>query len=234
MTAGFQLSLPGFEGPVDELPGAVSARQLALEEIPLASIPSQFLAVTGAGNVDLDVAGEVLAATARLMLMKSVHLLSQPPTADQEETVGAVRERDPAFLTPALVLAGRQGSITYPSVGRVESVPRMSGTRPVQSLAEAWQAILTREADGRTRAAVPAFVRLEAAISRIISRLSRSAGVSFRKLLGRATREEAVMHFLATLELLRRGEAEAEQDALFGDIRLGRANDERERAERAG
>jgi segregation and condensation protein A len=235
MTAGFQLSLPGFDGPVEELPAVVSARQLALDEIPLASIPSQFLAAAGGSDkIDLDLAGEVLAATARLMLMKSVQLLAQPQTDEEDERVEGPRERDPALAGPTRALSERQGSRSYASVGRIDSVPRLSGTRPVRSLTQAWRAVIAREVDGPAHAAVPAFVRLEAAISRIIARVGHHAGTSFRKVLGRATREDAVMHFLATLELLRRGEVEAEQDELFGDIRLERANVDRERADRAG
>lgn len=233
MTAGFQLTLPGFDGPVDELPAVVSARQLALEEIPLASIPSQFLAITTDG-VDLEIAGEVLAATARLMLMKSVQILAQPPDAEDDMRVAAREDPDPGLLAPVLVLAERQGFTAYPSVGRADGVPRISEARPVHTLAEAWQSVQAREADGRIRAHVPAFVRLEAAISRIISRLSRGAGLSFRSMLGHASRQDVVMHFLATLELLRRGEAAVEQDQVFGDIRIGRASVGRERADRAG
>ena len=234
MTGDFQLSLPGFDGPVDALPAAVGARQLSLDVIPLASIPSQFLAATGGEEVDLDLAGDVLAATARLMLMKSAQLLAQPPGALQDERVEEARECDLSLRSPTLALAGRQGAIAYPSVGRPESIPRISGSRSVRSLTDAWRAILTREADGPARAEVPAYVRLETAISRILSRLSERVGVSFRHLLGHATRQDVVMHFLATLELLRRGEVDAEQDELFGDIRIGPRRVSRERADRAG
>jgi segregation and condensation protein A len=234
MTGGFQLSLPGFDGPVDELPSVVTARQLALDDIPLASIPTQFLAAARDGAIDLDLAGDVLAATARLMLMKSAHLLAQPQEQDDEPELAAAREKDPRLLEPAAALAARQGTMLYPSVGRSESVPRIAGTRPVSGLVDAWRGMRSRETEGRARASVPAFVRLEVAVSRIISRLGRGVRVSLNNMLGRATREEVVMHFLAALELARRGDIQVEQDTLFGDIHMGWTDGRRERADRAG
>lgn len=234
MSAGFQLSLPGFDGRVDELPAVISSRQLTLDEIPLASIPSQFLAAAAGGAVDLELAGEVLSATARLVLLKSVHLLAQPLREDDEEPAPDVRERDPALLAPALALAERQGRTSYPSAGRAGSIPRLTETWSVVGLTDAWRSLLTREVDGRARASLPPFVRLETAISRIISRLASAAEISFRRVTGRASREDTVMHFLAALELVRRGEVEARQDKLFGDIHLGRSGDKQKRADRAG
>lgn len=234
VTGGFQLSLPGFDGPVGDLPSLVSARQLALDEIALSSIPSQFLARTVDGDVDLNQAGEVLSATARLMLMKSVYLLAQPGEDEEDDGPEPGRERDPRFFEPSLLLAQRQGSLLYPSAGRMESVPRKEVPRPVAGLVDAWRGMLARESVERVRAALPSFVRLEVAISRIISRLSTGGPISFRTLIGRSSREDAVMHFLAALELVRRGDAEAEQHELFGDIQVGWTRDGRERSDRAG
>jgi chromatin segregation and condensation protein Rec8/ScpA/Scc1 (kleisin family) len=234
VSGGFQLSLPGFDGAVEDLPSIVSTRQLALDEISLAAIPSQFLAGTADGEMDLDQAGEVLSATARLMWMKSVYLLARPTEEDEDTRSLPARERDPGILEPALLLAERQGSASYPSAGRLDSVPRQVGTRPATGLVDAWKGMLARETVQRVRAALPSFVRLEVAISRIISRLSSEGEISFRRLVGRASREDAVMHFLGALELVRRGDVQARQEELFGDIQVGWAHDSQETADRAG
>jgi segregation and condensation protein A len=234
MTDGFQLSLPGFDGPIADLPSVVSARQLALDEIPLASIPSQFLASVRDGDVDLSAAGEVLAATARLMLMKSVQLLARPEETEEDAGELPSRERDQSISGPSVLLGERQGKAAYPSVGRPDSVPRNAGSRPISGLVDAWRAMLARDTEGRARATVPAFVRLEVAISRIISRLSGGARLSFRRLIHGSSREDAVMHFLATLELVRRGDVHVEQAELFGDIGVQWTSEGRERSDRAG
>lgn len=235
MSGGFQLSLPGFDGSLEELPSVVSTRQLALDDIPLASIPSQFLAATDAGDVDLDVAGEVLAATARLMLMKSVHLLAQPVEEEEDDPgTHGPRQRDETMVAPALMLATRQNAVMYPSVGRAGSIPRKAGTRPVGGLADAWKAMLARERHADAAAAVPAFVRLEVAMGRIVTALTGRPRASLQRLLGRATRREAVMGFLAALELVRRNEVQVEQREPFGEITLGRTGDVREDTDRAG
>jgi segregation and condensation protein A len=237
MTEEFQLSLPGFDGAVGELTGLVSTKQIELDSIRIAQIPTQYLEAAGKSEMklDLDVAGEVLAATARLMLMKSAHLLAQPEEEAEEAPLPRERREPLAGLREtALALGTRQGAIAYPSVGRVESVQRLTGSRPVSGLADAWHSMLKHENENAARAAVPAFVRLEVAISRILSGIRGKIRVSFQRLLHRATREEVVMHFLATLELARRGEATVEQDDLFGEISVGRVDDSHERASRAG
>jgi chromatin segregation and condensation protein Rec8/ScpA/Scc1 (kleisin family) len=68
------------------------------------------------------------------------------------------------------------------------------------------------------RVAVHSFVRLEATVSALIRRLHSGAKISLHLLLHGATKEDAVVHFVAVLELVRRRQAEATQTDLFGDI----------------
>jgi chromatin segregation and condensation protein Rec8/ScpA/Scc1 (kleisin family) len=73
------------------------------------------------------------------------------------------------------------------------------------------------------RVAAPAFVRLEVAVSTIIRHLRSGRPVRLGRLLRGATRQDAVMHFLAVLELVRRRQATAEQPDLFADIMIERS-----------
>jgi segregation and condensation protein A len=228
--AAFQLSLPGFDGPVGSLPPLVSSHKLALDEIALAEIPAQFLAETQRREViDLELAGEIAATTARLLLMKSSQLLLEP--ADEEEE-GFERGRDDGtrdlFREAALRLSHEQGTELFPSTGRLDLIPRRLEPRPAGLLAESWQAMIKRMGVEAVRTAVPSFLRLETAISGLISRLRGGRAVALQHMFAGRGRRDVVIHFLAALELVRRGRASADQGELFGEITLGWLEGERD------
>lgn len=234
----FQLSLPGFDGPVEVLPSLVASRQLALDQLQLAEIPAQFLAATRRQEeIDLDVAGEVLASVARLMFMKSVQLLAQPvqETTDAEDGPPRHRTGDAGPVRAAALRLGElQGRESFPAPGRLDLVPRRTESRSPGLLLDAWRSIAERDARGVVRAVVPAFVKLEVAMSRMLRGLRGRGTLSFLGLVKGANRRDAVVHFLAALELVRRGQAVARQSGLFSDIALEWAEDAAERQSRAG
>lgn len=234
--AAFQLSLPGFDGPVESLAPLVSARRLALDEIALAEIPAQFLAETKRQEViDLELAGEIAATTARLMLLKSAQLLAEP-VDDEDEPVSPIHDEETAeaFRRAARRLSYSQGAEMFPSHGRLDLVPQRKETRPADLLGQSWRSLLARQAAEAVRAAVPAFLRLETAVSGLIARLRGGAPVSFHRSVRGGTRRDVVVHFLAALELIRRRQATATQTRLFSDITLESLVEHRDFGERAG
>jgi segregation and condensation protein A len=235
MTA-FQLSLPGFEGPVEALQPMVSARQLPLEELPLASIPAQFLAQTGSStHFDLDLAGEVMSAVSRLMLMKSMHLLATPHLDEEEEhSVRVPGTELPSLRAAAARLSERQDRHAFASAGRMGLVPRTIEPRPARLLADSWAHIRDREERGVAHAVVPPFVRLEVAVRRIMHRIQAGRRSLLSNVIGSGSRRDAVMYFLAMLELVRTGRARAEQSATFAEIVIERAHTGDRQSSRAG
>lgn len=232
----FQLSLPGFDGPVDALPSMVSARQLTLEEMPLAAIPAQFLEATRRQEqVDLEAAGEVLSAVSRLMLLKSIHLLAEPEDDPEDVSIGGSEDRRmPGLQEAAALLSAYQGRPAYSTPGDVDLVPRLTEPRSPVSLVNAWTHLRAREGRSIVRAAVPAFVRLEVAVSRLLSRLRTGTTVQLGTLLRGASRRDVVMHFLAVLELARAGQVAVRQDETFEEITLEWARPDAQQHIRAG
>lgn len=222
MTQPFQLTLPGFEGPVDALPPLVSARRLEVDELPLAEIAAQFLAETQRREeVDLDQAGEVLSAVARLMLMKSIHLLAQPAEDEPEEAPVREPADDIELIREAARSLGLlQGMEMYPASDRPPLVPRRTQPRSPRLLLEAWNQLRVREAKRLVRASVPTFVRLEVAVSKLIGRLRAGRAVVLSHVIEGGGRRDVVVHFLAALELVRTRRARVTQPSLFGDITL--------------
>ena len=67
-----QLSLPGFEGSAEDFLALVVQHKLAADEVPVADVTRQFLVhIKDTECLDLHMAGELMAASARLRMMRS-------------------------------------------------------------------------------------------------------------------------------------------------------------------
>lgn len=215
-----QLQLPGFEGSAAVLVGELEQGKRAIEDVSVSAISAQFQDwLVGRDDPDLLAAGELLRTGARLAALKSTHVLEAPNlevVEDDEQSPAS--ECDPLPVLVATWLRGRQEVSTYPAPGRVESIPRRVAPRSPLLLLSAIKDMEHRHARQATRVSVPAFMRLEVAVSSLIRRLKSGAAISLSRLLHGATRQDAVVHFLAVLDLVRRRQATVLQADTFGDI----------------
>lgn len=89
MTAGPDLSLPRFEGPLDLLLDLVRRHEIDIADIPIAEITRQYLDyMHHAGQLDIDLGAEFTYIAALLIHIKSRSLLARDPAL-------ATREDDP-------------------------------------------------------------------------------------------------------------------------------------------
>jgi len=234
--APFQVSLPGFEGPVDGLLRLVSQRKLAADAVSLADVTAQFLHfLRQETDLDLQLTGNFVVGSARLMALKSAFLVAEPL---EEEEAGPVAAVD-SSLTHAIqsstswLLNGtsdecfakrdRTSPLALPVIGRSPAVlPRI------------WRDMLSRTGERRRVVTLPGFVRLEVALSRLLCSVRSGARMPFSALMHGTPRQDVVVHFLAMLELVRRCQITAQQDGLFDDIHLERAHVSADSASRAG
>lgn len=232
-----QLSLPGFDGPADAFLSLVAQHRFPADEVPVADVTQQFLSqLTQSESVDLRLAGELMAASARLMVLKSAHLLIGP--ADDDEDAVEERAFDPMERTrfgPAIgSLAEREGQESFVPQAAPIAVERRPEPRSPHLLVRAWQEMDRRSSAPRQRLAVPGFVRLEVAVSRLIRALRSGSVLRFRQLLPGSNRNDTVVHFMAVLELMRQRRLHAEQAGLFSDITLQWVADSAESSSRVG
>jgi chromatin segregation and condensation protein Rec8/ScpA/Scc1 (kleisin family) len=190
-------------------------------------------------SIDLEEVGEFLQLTSKLILLKSEHLLPHETAEVQDEEI-AERVR-PALMDRADIavgasyLAERHGQESFAPLPHPYTVERPVEPRPASLLSRTWEQMQKRSGDAVLRVAAPAFLRLEVAVSTIIRNLRSGRSVRLGLLLRHASRQDAVMHFLAVLELVRRRQATAEQQGLFEDIVIERAEPvEDDLASRAG
>jgi segregation and condensation protein A len=235
-TAPFQLSLPVFEGGVDDLLRLVSQRKISTADVHVASVTEQFRSyLTSADRPDLDLTGEFVSASARLLALKSADLLvveQEDEEFDPSEQVPRTADED--LKAASLLLRAREGMESFAPTVPPFAPPKAVQPRSALLLVRAWEGLDRRTRTRVKRVAVPSFVRLEAALSGLIRQLKARNRVSFAVLLRGATRNDAVVNFIAVLELVRRRQATASQEGLLTDIILDWAENGATAAERAG
>ena len=113
-----QLSLPGFEGSAETFLALVAQHKLAADEVPMADVTKQFLShMKDSDYLDLQLAGELMAASARLMMMKSSRLLIQTDdSGDDDSGIDTPFDATPRLLFQDAIesLSGREGRESFP------------------------------------------------------------------------------------------------------------------------
>jgi segregation and condensation protein A len=220
-TEPVQLRLTWFEGTAESLLRDVETGKRAAEEISVSEICDQWLvSLRQREDVDLGAAGEMVRAGARLAAMKSAHLLATPMEVDiDDEAEPAQSDPMPGLSEATYFLREVEACETFALASNANLVERRLEPRPASLLISAL-AELRRRHDRTVRVSVPAFVRLEVAVSRLIRTLRAGARLSLQRLLHGSSRQDAVTHFLAVLELLRMRRVAVEQDDLFADITM--------------
>ena len=232
----FALRLPAFEGPLELLLHLIEREELDITEVSLVAVTGQYLEhLRRRDRIDLAAVASFVAVGARLLLLKSRALLPRP---EAEPDGGGDEERDPEALLEALReyrryraaaehLRGLEDEhrTAYRRETPPPEVPPGAGLDGVtaEALLALFREALERlpreepEAGGPQ----PRPVRLEDRVRRLVARLEGGAPLRFRDLIAAASsRAEVIVDFLAVLELVRAGYAEARQDGAFGEIEL--------------
>jgi segregation and condensation protein A len=233
-----QLSLPGFDGSAEAFLTLVAQRKLSADEVPVADVTRQFFShMTADEHVNLQLAGDLMAACARLMALKSAQLLIGADEDEEEEAFDerpfdpSERERFDEAIASLFTLQGRE---SFPPIAPQLEIERRLEPRSSHLLVRAWQEMSEREGAPQRRLAVPGFVRLEVAVSGLIRALRSSSRIMFRQLVRESSRNDTVVHFMAVLELVRQRRIRTEQHELFADISLQWLSDHAESSSRVG
>jgi segregation and condensation protein A len=232
-----QLSLPGFDGTVEAFLSLVAQRKFSADEVPVADVTRQFLShITADEHLNLQLAGDLMAASARLMALKSAQLLigadeEEEEPLDERPFDPTERERFTGAIASLSALHGRE---SFPPVAPPLEIERRLAPRSSYLLVRAWQEMTAREGAPQRRLAVPGFVRLEVAVSGLIRALRSGSRIMFRQLVRDSSRNDTVVHFMAVLELVRQRRIRTEQRELFADITLQWLSDHAESSSRVG
>jgi segregation and condensation protein A len=232
----YRVTLPVFNGPLDLLLHLIERQELDITAVSLAQVTDQYLAqVRDLDEDQLEQLIDFISIGARLLLIKSRALLPRPPLVPSSEE----EEEDPAeallrqlhiykrFKVAALWLDRRRqsGLQTYLRVApppQIEGKLDLSGIT-IETLLVTLQNILERsvELQESLSVATPRSITIEDQMHLLRNRLGVRSKVLFTEVVTEPhDRTEIAVTLLALLELIKRREARAEQDYLFGPIEI--------------
>lgn len=233
----YQVKTRVFEGPLDLLLQLITSHQLAITEVSLTDMVSEYLHYLEAmRELDLDVTSEFLLIAATLVQLKARHLLPDGRAIDLDEELALAEERDRllARLLACLTFKDVAAVFTHRMEANLRHVPRTAGLDPgidapvpelhltisaneFALLAERVFAAPSDEPDlDHLELDLPSVDR---AIADIRQRVGDGVETRFDRLVTHCERPiEVVAYFLALLELARWGIVHLGQDDPNGPI----------------
>jgi segregation and condensation protein A len=238
INGGRWFKLRVFEGPLDLLLHLIKRNELDPQEVTASIVTEQYLEYLELlDSLNLDVAGEYLVMAATLLLIKSFSLLPHQGPVDEEEADELKRDliarlleyqryREAAFKLAERPLLGRDVFVTPGEklAAEPEEVPIYDVS--IFDLVEALRGVLARLIEETPRELNLRDIPVAKCIPMILARLDNVERIEFTALFDDAhDRPLVVAFFLALLELIRRAQVRAWQEAAFGPIWLGQKSE---------
>jgi segregation and condensation protein A len=227
-----------YEGPFDLLLHLILRDEVDLFEVRLSTIVDEYLAhVDRLGGIELESATEFLLIAATLVELKARRLLPGRDDVDLDEELTRFEERD--YLLARLLecktfkdVAQRLSDLMDDARGvfartagpeepfRSLAPDPLERITPAQLMAAAVRGLTPKPTNEvRTEHVAPIRASVRDAIESVLALLPASGTVAFRDLVrGVGEKVEAVVRFLACLELYKQGMVDLEQAATFGDL----------------
>jgi segregation and condensation protein A len=226
---GLSVKTSVFEGPLELLLALVEREELDIFKVSLANVTDAYLAEVAAREmVDPREMAEFLWMAARLLLIKSIRLLpGEPQTEEETDLLGwedEVRQRLEEYriykeMAGELMERGQQESFAFPPPPRTVEAGGQEEPLEVELLVVAFNSVLAR-IPPRPLVVTGRSWTLEEKLDLISGRLRRGPIELVELILESEDRLEAVVTFVAVLELLRRGWIRVRQKDRFGPIHV--------------
>ena len=224
-----EVQLPLFSGPLQLLVALAEREMLSIEDLSLGDLTDEYLArLADLPSLPCEELAEFIWLATRLMLLKSLRLLPRVPVEEPEmellawEQEVTVRLREyRAYKEVAAHLAQRQEFhvLAVPAPPRTVDADLPDAEISLGDLLQALHSILRQLPPTTLELAVEGHTVVEKI--ELLRRLCAETKLDFVQLLRScADRLEAVVTFVAMLELLHRGEIRVLQQRNFGAIEL--------------
>jgi len=223
------VNTPVFDGPLELLLALVEREEVDIFKVSLARVTDAYLAEVAACEIpDPQEMSEFLWMAARLLLLKSIRLLpGENPTDEETELLGwedEVRQRLEEYraykeIAGELLERAQQETFSFPPPARPVEAGGQEEPLDVDFLVAAFNSVLARipprplVVHGRTWT-------LQEKLDLITDRLRRGPIELVDLILESEDRLEAVVTFLALLELIRRPAVRVRQKERFGPIHV--------------
>lgn len=233
------VDVDGFEGPLDLLLALARSQRVDLRRVSILQLAEQYLAfVAAARRLRIELAADYLVMAAWLAWLKS-RLLLPPPDAEEgpdAETLAAelawrLERLEAMRAAGARLMARDQLGRERFGRGEIEAVEtrrEVVWTATLSDLLQAYARVKTKESYEPLHLKRPPVMALEDAVKRLSGLIG--AAMDWTELsawlpaewLGAPERRRSALAscFAASLELVKRGEAELRQEETFGPLRL--------------
>jgi segregation and condensation protein A len=222
-----EIATPVFEGPLELLLALAEREEIDIFQVSLASLTEAYLAEIGAlEQRDPVEMAEFLWLAARLLLLKSIRLLpGEEPDDEEADLLGweeDVRTRLLEYraykeMAEKLMERAAADEPSYPAPAREVDAEGQEEPLQVAALVAAFQAVLAR-IPPRPLVYIGTRWTVEDKVGALRDRLGRGGFDLVEVILECQDRLEAVITFVAVLELLRRGDILVQQERNFGRI----------------
>jgi segregation and condensation protein A len=227
--AGPRVATPVFEGPLELLLALAEREEVDIFQVSLARVTDAYLVeIAQRETPDPQEMAEFLWMAARLLLLKSIRLLpNEQPTEEEADLLGweeDVRQRLEEYraykaMAQDLMERAEQESFSFPPPARPTEAAGQEEPLEVDALVAAFNSVLARipprpvVVTGRTWT-------LEEKLELIMRRVQSGPLDLLALILESEDRLEAVVTFVAVLELLRRSQVTVRQKERFGPIQI--------------
>lgn len=222
-----QVATPIFEGPLELLLALAEREELDILKVPLAALTDAYLGeLSQLARPDPAEMADFLWLAARLLLLKSIRLLpGEEPGEEELDLLGweeDVRRRLDEYrvykaMAQGLMDLAAAEPFTFPAPAREVQVQGQEEPLQMGALVVAFQSVLAR-IPPRPLIFQGHSWTLEDKLGQLESKLSRGPFELVSMLLESEDRLEAVVSFVAVLELIRRGRIRISQRESFGEI----------------
>jgi segregation and condensation protein A len=224
-----QVSTSVFEGPLELLLALVEREEVDIFKVSLAKVTDAYLAEVAAREIpDALEMAEFLWMAARLLLMKSIRLLpGETPSDEETELLGwedEVRQRLEEYraykeIAGELLERAVQESFAFPPPARPVEPGGQEEPLNVDSLVAAFNSVLARIPPRPVVVTGRAWT-LQEKLDLVTERLRQGPIDLVELILESEDRLEAVITFVAVLELIRRSAVRVRQKERFGPIHV--------------
>lgn len=218
---------PAFDGPIELLLTLAQRAEVDLKAVALASLTDDYLRAIEGERPPLDRLAAFLVIGARLVQLKAAALMPEATVAEEEDLQAweeAIKGRLEEYkrfkeLADSLMRRHASGRFTFAGLLEPDVIPQARVQVSLDALASAFQQVLDRLPPPGPVTVEMEHVSLADKLEQLRELLARQQQVNFSALFHHArTRLEAVVTFLALLELIRIGEARFAQASPFGEI----------------
>lgn len=216
-----------FDGPIELLLGLAQRAEVDLKAISLAALTDDYLHAIQEQRPPVDRLAAFLVIGARLVQLKAAALMPAPATGEEEDLEAweeAIKGRLEEYkrfkdLAESLMRRHASGRFTFAGLLEPDVIPQARVQVSLDALAAAFQQVLDRLPPVDAVTVEFEQVSLSDKLDELRDLLGRQTQLNFSGIFRHArSRLEAVVTFLALLELIRIGEARVAQSSAFGEI----------------